>query len=84
MNTSGALLVASAAITLATNLAKNMKETLAITPTYVGDGVYVQTDSFGSLVLTTGNHDPAKAENVIVLEPQVWAQLTEIISKALT
>lgn len=53
-----------------------------IEPTYVGDGLYVRTDSLGALVLTTGHHEQAQADNVIVLEPEVWASLMLIISKA--
>lgn len=42
-------------------------------PQYLGDGVYAHLDSFGDVVLTTGHHLPAAADNVIVLEPQVLA-----------
>lgn len=53
-----------------------------IAPTYVGDGVYVQTDPHGALMLTTGHHAHEHAENVIIFEPEVWAELMLIISRA--
>lgn len=40
-------------------------------PSYIGDGVYVRVDDWGRIVLTTGHHDEAHADNVIVLEPEV-------------
>ena len=40
-------------------------------PTYLGDGAYCHLDPAGRVVLTTGDHDPKKADNVIVLEPEV-------------
>lgn len=44
-------------------------------PTYLGDGVYAKQDELGRLVLTTGDHDDARADNRIVLEPEVVAAL---------
>lgn len=39
---------------------------------YLGDGVYVhQRESTDDFVLTTGHHDPAIADNTIVLEDTV-------------
>jgi hypothetical protein len=45
-----------------------------IEPTYLGDGVYATEDDRG-IVLTTGTHVIAEADNVVVLEPKVWAAL---------
>ena len=45
-----------------------------IEPTYLGDGVYATEDDRG-IVLTTGTHVILEADNVVVLEPQVWAAL---------
>ena len=45
-----------------------------IEPTYLGDGVYATEDDRG-IVLTTGTHVITEADNVIVLEPKVWAAL---------
>lgn len=39
-------------------------------PEYLGDGVYITLHA-GRYILTTGNHDPKIADNVIVLEPEV-------------
>lgn len=38
---------------------------------YLGDGVYAHIDAANRIVLTTGHHDPAQADNRIVLEPEV-------------
>ena len=38
---------------------------------YLGDGVYVKRDEHGRVVLTTGSHHDAEADNGIVLEPKV-------------
>lgn len=43
-------------------------------PDYMGDGVYVHFDGF-NLVITTSHHDPRQADNVIAIEPEVWAAL---------
>lgn len=40
-------------------------------PAYLGDGVYAHVDDYGCVVLTTGHHDPAIADNTIVFEPEV-------------
>lgn len=45
-----------------------------IEPTYLGDGVYATEDDRG-IVLTTGTHVIDQADNVVVLEPKVWAAL---------
>ena len=44
-------------------------------PRYLGDAVYASVDEFGRLILTTDSHLPADANNMIVLEPEVLAQL---------
>lgn len=52
-----------------------------IAPAYLGDGVYASFDHRG-LVITTGHHLPEKADNVIVLEPFVIAELEKYVEKA--
>lgn len=49
---------------------------------YLGDGVYItfNTDRMMT-VLTTGNHDPARADNVICLEPEVVIMLVESLAR---
>lgn len=44
---------------------------------YVGDGVYVRWDGF-ALELTT---ERAEGTHWIVLEPQVWANLTAFVER---
>lgn len=51
-------------------------------PCYLGDGVYADTDGYGGLVLTTGTHERASADNVIVLEAEVLAALIQWIARA--
>ena len=41
---------------------------------YLGDGVFVQMDSDGVIVLTTESGGP-EPTNIIYLEPEVWAAL---------
>ena len=41
---------------------------------YIGDGVYASYDGW-NIVLTTGNHEPALADNIIALEPEVIESL---------
>lgn len=45
---------------------------------YVGDGVYVELDAQG-IVLTTENGE--ETTNRIVLEPDVWDNLTRYVTK---
>jgi len=40
---------------------------------YIGDGVYVEMDQYGDLVLTT--EDGISVTNRIILEPGVWRAL---------
>lgn len=47
---------------------------------YLGDGVYVQKDEYGGIVLTTGNHEPRLADNIIVLEPEVAERLVKYLT----
>ena len=47
-------------------------------PKYLGDGVYVTEDG-GSFVLTTGHHEPQRAENVIWLDQEIIKELVEYI-----
>lgn len=44
---------------------------------YVGDGVYVEFDDYGAIHLTTENG--LAVTNRIVLEPEVWARLVELV-----
>jgi hypothetical protein len=44
---------------------------------YLGDSVYVTWDDLGRLVLTTENGYPDDPRNRIVLEPEIFANLTE-------
>lgn len=50
------------------------------TKSYLGDAVYVNTDDFGSLVLTTENG--ILATNTIVIEPEVWSRMVEYVERA--
>lgn len=49
-------------------------------PSYIGDAVYAQYDRYNRLVLTTGSHREEEAENVIVLEPEVWNELLRYVN----
>jgi hypothetical protein len=51
-------------------------------PQYLGDGVYAAFNDFGQIVLTTGDHYPAKADNTIYLEPQVVRELIGFMERA--
>lgn len=42
---------------------------------YMGDAVYAKLDELGRIVLTTDSHINADAQNVIVLESEVWRAL---------
>jgi len=48
---------------------------------YLGDGVYAIRDDWNRVALTTGDHNPAKADNVIVLEPEVLAAFDKWLRK---
>lgn len=48
-------------------------------PQYLGDGAYCHINEYGHLVLTTGHHEPQRADNIIVLEPEVLAALEKYI-----
>lgn len=50
-------------------------------PIYLGDGVYAHVDDIGRLVLTTGHHEPNRADNTIVLEPEVMNSLDRYTNK---
>lgn len=43
--------------------------------TYIGDGVYAESDENGNIKLTTENSYDDDPRNVIVLEQQVWQAL---------
>jgi len=51
-------------------------------PQYLGDGVYAAVNSFGQVVLTTGTHEEAKANNVIYLELGAIHGLIEFVKRA--
>jgi len=48
---------------------------------YLGDGVYVEHDEFGNVILTT--EDGIRKTNEIVLEPSVMAAFQEWIARLL-
>ena len=50
---------------------------------YLGDGVYAREEN-GRLVLTTDSHLLADARNVIILEPEVLAELRDFIDENCT
>ena len=50
-------------------------------PSYLGDGAYVHIDGIGRMTLTTGHHDPAQADFVIVLEPEVLDAFQKYVAK---
>lgn len=45
---------------------------------YLGDGVYIQRDAYGSLILTTENG--YWATNTIVLEPEMYGALKRYVA----
>lgn len=45
---------------------------------YLGDGVYL-TKIENGIVLTTGNHDPQLADNIIWLEPEIINELLKAL-----
>ena len=51
-------------------------------PAYLGDGVYIQADE-GGLILTTGTHILAHADNVIYMEPGVLIALQQYLEKVI-
>ena len=48
---------------------------------YLGDGVYASRNQWGQIVLTTGHHEEARADNVIFLEPEVAEALVAYVAK---
>jgi hypothetical protein len=50
---------------------------------YLGDGVYIQKDKdiAGAIVLTTGDHNPVRANNTIYFEPEVLEAFLRVIEK---
>lgn len=50
---------------------------------YLGDGVYISKCPTG-LVITTGHHDPARAENTIWLEDQVALALMRYLKNEMS
>lgn len=53
-------------------------------PRYLGDGVYAHVaEDTGSIVLTTGHHDPQSADAVIYLEREVAEAVVKYITQNL-
>ncbi len=50
---------------------------------YVGDSVYAASDDTGRLVITTNNGYPDDPRNIIVVEPDVWVELTGYVKREL-
>jgi hypothetical protein len=49
--------------------------------THLGDGAYASVDAYGNLVLTANHHDPDKATDVVVVEPQAVIKLAAFIKE---
>ena len=50
---------------------------------YIGDSVYVESDDAGRLRITTNNGYLDDPRNVIVVEPEVWVELTAYVKREL-
>jgi hypothetical protein len=50
-------------------------------PVYLGDGVYASFNDSGQVVLTTGHHDPGRADNTIYLELGVLTSFEEWLKR---
>jgi hypothetical protein len=48
---------------------------------YIGDSVYVKTNRFGQLELTTENGLPGDPSNTIFLEKEVWESLYSYVER---
>jgi len=48
---------------------------------HLGDGAYASVDAYGDLVLTANHHDPYKATDVVVVEPQAVINLAAFIKE---
>ncbi len=48
---------------------------------YIGDSVYVEFDELERVVLTTNNGYPDDPRNLIVLEPEVYAELLKWVER---
>ena len=46
-----------------------MNDATKIEPAYLGDALYASDDGY-HVVLTTGNHEPAFASNVVYIDPE--------------
>jgi len=51
------------------------------TPHIDSDGAYASVDAYGDLVLTANHHDPDKATDVVVVEPQAVIKLAAFIKE---
>lgn len=54
---------------------------MKLEPSYLGDGAYVKVDEIGRVVITTGSHLDADADNRIVFEPEVLIELVKYIER---
>jgi hypothetical protein len=52
-------------------------------PRYLGDGVYASVKN-GMIMLTTGDHDEVRCEQIIWLEPEVAVGLGKYIQETMT
>jgi hypothetical protein len=52
-----------------------------IEPEYLGDGVYMQEDEFGQLVLSTDSHILLNARNIIYIELPLLKHLKQYVEK---
>lgn len=48
---------------------------------YIGDSVYVEVDDSARIVLTTNNGYPDDPRNLIVLEPEVYAEFLKWVER---
>ena len=49
-------------------------------PIYLGDGVYATMVDDGTVMLTTGNHDPKEADNVVYLDDRTVSNFIKWIA----
>jgi len=48
---------------------------------HIGDGAYASIDANGDLLITANHHDPDKATDVVVVEPQAVIKLAAFIKE---
>ena len=49
--------------------------------THLGDAAYASVDAYGDLVLTANHHEPDKATDVVIIEPQAVINLAAYIKE---